>query len=348
MAIVWGAYAGRTNERVGIDVWTDGYDTNTPSITVYVDIYVESQYTITDEQVLSWGGSGINGSQAISMRQGTYHITRQAIPGQGQIYAGGPIYSWSASISGHFQGVTPGVSVTWALPPRPANIPAAPPTGVDSVTASSARVVVSAADGRGAGVDAYNVRVQRQADAAIVYDQVGSGTVTVGGLARSTGHVAFSRAHNAIGWGVWSSGTGFTTSGTVPDAPTAAPVLRASEPDTLGVTWAAPVDGGSAITGYDLQASTTSAFTTAITTSTTATSGTVTGLVPATPYFVRFRAKNAFGASTWSPVLSTETLPSAKVRVAGAWQRAKVWVLAPTGWAQAKVWKRTPDGTWRL
>jgi hypothetical protein len=74
----------------------------------------------------------------------------------------------------------------------------------------------------------------------------------------------------------------------------------------------------------------------------------VTGLVPATPYFVRFRAKNAFGASTWSPVLSTETLPSAKVRVAGAWQRAKVWVLAPTGWAQAKVWKRTPDGTWRL
>jgi hypothetical protein len=353
VAISWGGTAGHM--QVGIDVRHDPYDTNTPSINVYVDYYVRTvAYGAADNQVLvGFVNGGERGRFAYRMSSPsgattTLHVGTIQVAGQRQSYGGGPGYTFQGTVEDNALGLNPTHAIGWTLPARPANIPTAPGTGVDSVTSSSARVVVLAADGRGAGVDAYQVRVQRQSDAAIIHDQVTGGTVTYGGLVRATAYVCFARAHNAVGWGPWSNALGFTTAATVPDPATAAPSVTSVLTDRLELAWAAPGNGGSAITGYDLQVSPSATFATAVTTATVATAGSVDGLVPATTYYARFRAKNAAGAGGWSPAATVATLSSAQVRVGGSWVLARVWVRTAAGWVQAKLWKRRTDGTWRL
>lgn len=353
MPIQWGPTSGYM--QVGIDVRTSAYDANTAAIDVYVDFWVRTvNYGVNDDQTITAsvnGGAWATWGYHIDSPRGVTTekvINTLVIPGQGLSYGGGPSYVFSGAVGGSNIGPNPSHSIGWTLPPKPANVPTAPPTGADSVTSSSARVVVFAADGRGAGVDAYRVRLQRNVGGAIVFDQQTSGTVTIGGLDRNTAYVYFAAAHNAVGWGPWSTAAGFTTRPTVPDAQPAAPVHAGSAPDSLAFTWSAPVNGGSAITGYDLQVSTSSGFATASTVSTTALGATATALVPATTYYARVRAKNAVGAGAWSPVRQADTLSSAKVRVGGAWQLARVWVRTASGWAQARAWKRHGDGVWRL
>lgn len=353
MAIVWGPYAGRTNERVGIDVWTDGYDTNTPSINVYVDVYVESALPITDDQVINVGGSGIGlYTEGFAMRQGTRHATRHIIYSQGQNYNGGPTYSWSAHITGHFEGVQPGVSVTWSLPPRPPNVPTMPPTAVDNVTATGARVVVSAADGRGAGINGYEAFILRNNAWPGAGGQpaasASGGTFSTNALTRATTYYYTARARNAVGWGAWTTMKAFTTKPTIPGAPTIGAVTGIG-PDSATLAWSAPSDnGGSAVTAYQVQLATNAAFTTGVvTTSGSGLSRALTGLSPGTPYWVRVRAVNAVDASTWSAVRTFETLLPAFVRWEDAWRRATAWVKWEGAWRQARVYKRTTAG-WTL
>ncbi len=354
MAISWGGTTGHM--QVGIDVRTDAYNADTTAINVYLDFWVRTiAWGAADAQTLTAyanGGAWATFSYVMSSPKGAtteLFVGTVTIPGQGLSYGGGPAYTFQGNVGGNdLGGGNPSHAIGWTLPGRPANVPTAPPTGIDSVTSSSARVLVWPADGRGAGVDAYHVRVQRNVNAALIFDQVTSGTVTVGGLVRNTAYVYFARAHNAVDWGAWSGAQGFTTSPTVPDTPTAAPTVVTVQPDALAFSWAAPVDGGSAVTGYDLQVSTGATFTTASTVSTTAAGGVVAGLTPATVYYARVRAKNAVGTGAWSPVQQVETLSSAKVKVAGSWVMARVWVRTAAGWVQAKVWKRHADGVWRL
>ncbi|QZN86603.1 fibronectin type III domain-containing protein [Cellulomonas sp. C5510] len=353
MPIQWGGTTGHM--QVGIDVRYDAYDTNTTAINVYVDFWVRTiAWGAADNQTLTAyvnGGAWSTWNYHLSSPSGATTaqvVGTVTIASQGLSYGGGPSYTFQGSVSGSALGPNPSHAIGWTLPARPANVPTAPGTSADSVTSSSARVVVRAADGRGAGVDAYRVRVQRTADGAIVFDQQTGGTVTVGGLARATRYSYFAGAHNAVGWGPWSAARDFTTAATAPDAPTAAPRSTAVAPDSLGFSWTAPVNGGSAITTYDLQVSTSAAFSTASTVSTTALSATATGLAPATLHYARVRARNAVGVGAWSPVARVETLSSAKVRVDGAWRLARVWVRTSTAWVQAKAWKRHPDGSWRL
>ena len=87
---------------------------------------------------------------------------------------------------------------------------------------------------------------------------------------------------------------------TVPNTPSA-PSVSAISSTSLSVSWAAPDDGGDAITGYDVQyregsagSFTTWAF------SGTGTSTTITGLSSSTSYQVQVRAQNSVGESNWS------------------------------------------------
>ncbi|WP_454051461.1 fibronectin type III domain-containing protein [Cellulomonas sp. Marseille-Q8402] len=353
MAISWGPTSGHM--QVGIDVRTDAYDASTTAINVYVDFWVRTiAYGAADDQSLTAyvnGGGWASWNYRMSSAAGATTqlvVGTITIPSQGLSYGGGPGYTFQGSVSGSNLGANPSHAIGWSLPARPASVPTQPPTAADSITSSSARVVVSAADGRGAGVDAYRVRVQRNVDGAIVFDQQTGGTVTVGGLVRNTAYVYFAGAHNAVGWGAWSPARSFTTSATVPDPQGAAPRGTGATPDALTFTWVAPATGGSPITTYDLQVSTSAAFGTASTVTTASLSGTVTGLPPATTHYARVRARNAVGAGPWSPSAQAETLSSARVQVGGSWRLARVWVRTSTAWAQVRVWKRHPDGAWRL
>lgn len=103
--------------------------------------------------------------------------------------------------------------------------------------------------------------------------------------------------------------TGAVAASTAPAIP-AAPSVTAGD-TSLTVNWVAPANGGSPITGYDVQpfAGATGG---AVTSVGTATSTFLTGLTNGTAYTVKVRAKNAIGNSAYSAASAAAT-PAAPV-----------------------------------
>ena len=143
---------------------------------------------------------------------------------------------------------------------------------------------------------------------------------TITGLANGTSYAVVVRAENSVGEGEWSDDEWGTPIGavSVPGKP-APPSVSAGE-GSLTVSWSAPDDGGSAISGYDVWYSPRNGMGRNWVEGTTATTTTITGLVNGTEYAVLVRARNSVGVGEWSDVLWTtplsgETLPG---RVVGA------------------------------
>ncbi len=139
-------------------------------------------------------------------------------------------------------------------------------------------------------------------------------------------------ARNRVGESSWSSvGSG---SSLMPEAPSTprAPTLASGASGTLSVSWRAPNDGGSVITGYEVEYKLTSAPATAWGSENVSISGlsaTITELAEGEEYQVRVRAINRIGMSLWS-ALATGS-PSSSQRNARTTSRA----LSQTGNAVA-------------
>lgn len=132
MAISWGAweYSGGNGMRVGIDVDIENPHHTTLGCTFTVRIYTENQYTYSDNQTLSYGGNiggstSFNNSQggAVTLRATKTHIYDYPVNSYGTSPG---TRTFSAALSGAFNGVTPSKSVTVTIPARPIAAPAAP------------------------------------------------------------------------------------------------------------------------------------------------------------------------------------------------------------------------------
>jgi hypothetical protein len=309
---VWGGQV--QHEAVGVNVFNDGYDTNTPSINVYADWYIHTfSWGFNDNQTLNVDGStGATFNFACNTGNGEVdlYVGRTTIYGQGQSYGGGPTYRFHGWITGQYLGGQPSVDYYWALPARPANVPTNPGCSVSNVTNNSAYVTVTASDGRGAGVDQYQVAISLPGGSFSSWSQSwtgGSGTAT--NLQPATVYEAAAQAHNGVGWSGWTFSGQFTTGATVPAAPTA-PASNTVDQTTVNITWTAPSNnGGSAITGYDVQRATDSGFTAnVVTTAATTSPLALSGLTPGMTYYVRVRAKNGVGTSAWTSTINFTTL----------------------------------------
>lgn len=313
MAIQWGGWSGHM--RVGIDVWVDPYDTNTPTVNVTADFYVqcEANWSFADNQRLNLGdvfnGQGFDFYNNLGSNEVRY-IGHAIIFNQSQRYEGGPGWWMGAQISGHYQGAAPGVRVFYNLPARPANVPTNPNVTVSNVGVSTATVNVGAADGRGGNVDGYETQISLAGGSWSGTSQAwSSGGKDVTGLAANTTYEARSRAHNFVGWSGWDYSGQFKTGSTVAGTPTGLASSNVGQ-STADLAWTAPAsNGGSAVVDYQIQVATDSAFSQiAATITDTASPNSLTALAPGQAHWVRVRARNGVGYSAWSNTVTFSTL----------------------------------------
>ena len=144
-------------------------------------------------------------------------------------------------------------------------------------------------------------------------------TSTITGLADGINYYFRVRAVNSIGEGTNTSGVAGKTYGIPSQSLKVAATAGAA---TVKFTWAAPVNNGSAVTGYSFDYSTDSTFTTGVTT--VALAGNIltyspTGLAPNTVYYGRVYATNAVGSGIYSTTVSATTfnIPDAPVSISG-------------------------------
>ena len=196
------------------------------------------------------------------------------------------------------------VSVTRKPPDRPGR-----PVLAGS-TATGLNVEWNKPEDNGSRITAYTVRRQKQGESAWK-DRTYPGSVTsahIAGLDPGTVYQIRVTARNDGGRSPWSPILEARTQDLpAPDRP-GRPVLAGSTTTGLSVEWNEPENNGSRISAYIVhyrkQADT---EWTNHPHSGSVTSVSVSGLKPGTAYEIRVKARNAGGASPWSPILEART-----------------------------------------
>jgi hypothetical protein len=156
MAIQWGAWEGSGNEmRVGIDVDWETITHGETAATATVKYYTENRYSWSDDQTLNLSGAidgtvgfhNGSGDGAVVLRSTkTYTYTYPS-----SSYGSSPgTRTFSATLSGAYNGITPSKSVTSNIPARPLGAPLAPTNAaVSRISDTSARVTWTNRDTNG-------------------------------------------------------------------------------------------------------------------------------------------------------------------------------------------------------
>lgn len=207
--------------------------------------------------------------------------------------------------------------------PEPATRPDAPAAPGLTVVDQSIRITwTTPAEDGGSRITGYELQRKLVAAADSTYMTLSVArnglnlTHTDAGLAAETAYTYRVRAINAIGRGAFSVAISAITDpepATRPDAPHA-PGLTAMVHQSIRIAWRAPDDGGSPITGYELQRKLAVAADSTYTAVALAGDGlsrrhTDTGLAAETAYAYRVRAVNAIGRSAFSAVNAVTTTP---------------------------------------
>lgn len=148
-AIVWGAwqYAGGNGMRVGVSTDVSSVGNGSSSVTFTYNIYTENQYAYSDSIYLNFSGDVGTSSIYFSNTSGGGSQVWRATKTYTYYYAGGSYGSspgtvtFNTSISGTYNGVTPGASITTTIPARPVALPAAV-TGVTATRTSDTTATV--------------------------------------------------------------------------------------------------------------------------------------------------------------------------------------------------------------
>ena len=191
-------------------------------------------------------------------------------------------------------------AVSYALPDTPG-------TPAQNALAFSAPTTVTASwatpTSGGAAILEYQVQYDTVSNFASPAT-VSAGMALSRAIAVTRGTTVYTRvrARNSQGWGDWSAARSYG----IPNVP-ATPALNAltfSAPNTLGSSWVAPANNGAAITGYQVQWSTSSTFTSVGGADVSGTSHNITGLAIGSTHWVRVRAGNSQGWGAWSAARS--------------------------------------------
>lgn len=190
-------------------------------------------------------------------------------------------------------------------------VPDAPTIGTATAASGSATVSwTGPAPNGGSAITSFEIVATPTSGPAPVVTRTGiartalSGTVT--GLVNGTTYTLQVRAVNQFGAGALSAASNAVTPAGLPGAPTAVAGIRGNT--TVALSWTAPAsDGGSPITGYQVQVRTGATVVRTENLTGAATSTTITGLINGTTYNFRVAAVNARGTSGFSASSNTVT-----------------------------------------
>lgn len=241
MAISWGAweYSGGNGMRVGIEVDWSSPGNGSSTATATVKYYTDNQYSYSDGQTLNLSGAidatiGFTngaGASAVLRATRTYTYTYGA-----SSYGSSPgTRTFTASVSGAYNGVTPSKSVTSDIPARPYGAPAAPSSvAVSRVSDTSTKVSwVNNAD---AGNPYTTLTVQRSLNGAgwVTVSSPSGATTSVNIGSAANEYYRFQvRANNSIGSSSFVVTGYIYTSPLIPTAPSISAVAGGQR-----VTWA--------------------------------------------------------------------------------------------------------------
>ncbi|MEU4155689.1 fibronectin type III domain-containing protein [Actinoplanes sp. NPDC026670] len=346
MAITWGSYNG--NLRFGIDLYTSTPSTSSTSVTVTAKLYIQCSdgWRFDDTQTYSWQGGSASFSNTLS--DGASKLLDTVTSTRAIDYDGTGSVTYSASLSGAYNGAKPTHSRTITLPKRPPSVPSAPPApDVSSITATSAYFTWGTPATNGSSLTGNAGQVSTSSSfisIATSWSESGWNGQSVTGLAKGTVYYVRVRAQNGVGWSGWSGARQFETASTTASAP-GLNAIYDIEAQAAWWSWSAPSDaGGEAITGYEIQRATDSGFTqNVVSFIDAATPAKISGLVPGTTYYTRIRARSAAGSGAWSNVRSFRTLSALWIGNGSAWKPALVYVGNGTSWVLATV--KVGDGT---
>lgn len=263
-----------------------------------------SDYTtwgVHAEDIAAIGGSGAvinaDGTFSVQIKAEKFATSEGGVWGIRTYAAGGASYA-------AFSTFTP---VTFAV--LAPDAPAAP-TATLGADGTSVDVAWTAPDDNGEPISGYDVTLTPSTGAASTVSVPSSALSTsFSGLTRGVSYTATVVAKNAGGSSASSEASAAVTVPAVaPEAP-AAPTASAAGTTSVNVSWTAPADGGSPITGYMVTVSKGGSLVS--TTPATGLTATIEGLTAATDYTVTVSATNAVGTSDESPAASVTTLAEA-------------------------------------
>jgi hypothetical protein len=261
------------------------------------------------------GGSAISG-YTVELASGSGAVVSQTVSGS-SVSASFPNLvrgeSYTASVVATNAVGTSAASAASTRATIEALAPSAPakPTATAAGT-TSVSVAWTAPAANGSAITGYSVVVS-QAGSVVSTTPVVAGTTaaTITGLSRATDYSVTVTATNAVGSSDASTAASVRTLAEAP-AEVGTPVATVAGPTSVNVAWAAPADGGSAVTGYTV--SVLQAGSVVRTVPTTGTSVLIEGLDRGTEYTVTVAATNAAGTGS----ASSESTPVTTFDVADA------------------------------
>lgn len=360
MAIQWGSYEGHL--RVGIDISQSpsSVDYADDHVVLTVKYYVQTDgWNFSDTQTLTLTGN-LTGTYSFSNTlsdddEYTLVVSRTLTV---NLTGSSQSKSFTATLSGVYNGATPSKNRTWTVPAQPDppyTVPTAPGIPVLSQTSNGRTITATVAapsSNGGTAITNYQFMFSTSptfASGNFTIDNGTSRTYSYPDRDPNTTYYARARAQNSEGYSPWSSTASITTYG-VPTAP-ATPTASATGPTSAIIDWLAPSsDGGSALTGYDIQRATVADFSTAFTDTlpSTITELEYSSLVPNTTYYFRVRAKNAPGDSPWSGTLIVTTTSLVYIKKFGYWNAIdSVWVKKSGVWVKVDKVFVKKNGVWK-
>lgn len=323
-------YAGGNGMQVAMDVTWSAVNSGSSSVTATVKFYTDNQYTYSDAQVLNisnnlgsnYSFTNNSGSSEVYRTERTYTYTYStwgSSPGS---------VTFSATIEGAYNGVTPTVSAAVAIPARPGG----PPTvSTATATAGIRQATVSWSASGDPGITSYSVYRNNDPN-QLVYNSTGTSFTDTGrGNGESMYYIVY--ANSPAG-----SGYKLTSTVTTPSLPTTPSSLAANAATfgQIGLSWGASAGSGYTVT-YTISRNGTTLGTT------TSTSYTDTTVAPSTAYTYTVTPSTSVGGGTASSVSTTSLGGIARIYngTTNVTALPKVW--NGTIWvdAQGRVWNGT-------